>query len=325
MPHHQPELPDQNDPGVPPHHVAEQKRSGVPLRETADRDRPRVERGEMVGPGRSRALRRAGGARGRLRVGSWLPPLVVLLLAVGGWYGVSDWVLSPERRFLLPPPDAVVRVGFLDRDNRAELFAALGRTAEVAGLGLLIATAVGVGLAVLMSQARWVERSLYPYAVVLQTVPVLALVPLLGFWFGFGMASRVLVCVLVAVFPVIANTLFGLRSTDGTLEDVFRLARAGRLRRLLKLRLPAALPAMVTGLRISAGLSVVGAVVGDYFYQQGSPGLGILINIYRARLESERMFAAVLLASLLGLAVFWAFGLLARWTARLHGTDGNDR
>ncbi|MEV4256542.1 ABC transporter permease subunit [Spirillospora sp. NPDC049652] len=264
-------------------------------------------------------------AAARSRVRGWLPPLVVLVLAVAAWYGVSDRLLSPERRFLLPPPDAVVRVGFLDPGNRAELLAALGRTAEVAGIGLVLATVIGVALAVLMSQARWVERSLYPYAVVLQTVPVLALVPLLGFWFGFGMASRVLVCVLVAIFPVIANTLFGLRSTDGTLEEVFRLARAGRLRLLLKLRLPAAVPAMVTGLRISAGLSVVGAVVGDYFYQQGQPGLGILINIYRARLESERMFAAVLLASLLGLAVFWLFGLLAHWAARRHGAGGDRR
>lgn len=248
----------------------------------------------------------------------WLPPLVVAGVMIGVWYGVSDGLLGPDRRFLLPPPDAIIRVAFLDRTNLDELLAALGLTARVAGIGLVLATAVGVGLAILMSQARWVERSVYPYAVVLQTIPILALVPLFGFWFGFGMGSRVLVCVLVALFPILANTLFGLRSVAGTYHDLFTLARAGRWRRLVKLQLPAAVPALFTGLRISAGLSVVGAVVGDFFYRQGQPGLGVLIDVYQARLASEQMFGAVLLASLLGLAVFWFFGLLARFAGSWH-------
>jgi NitT/TauT family transport system permease protein len=242
-----------------------------------------------------------------------LPPAVVLVAALGLWYLASYVLLSPDRRFLLPPPHAVLRVGFLDRDNLTELLAALGRSAEVALLGLAIATALGVGLAVLMSQARWLERSLYPYAVVLQTIPILALVPLLGFWFGFGFGSRVLVCVLVAIFPIIANTLFGLRSTERHLTDLFTLHRAGRLTRLARLQLPAALPAILTGLRVSAGLSVIGAIVGDFFFKQGDPGIGILIDLYRQRLQSEQLFAAVLLSSSLGVVVFWTFGLLTRW------------
>jgi NitT/TauT family transport system permease protein len=241
-----------------------------------------------------------------------LPPAVVLVAALGLWYLASYVLLSPDRRFLLPPPHAVLRVGFLDRTNLAELLRALGLSAGIALLGLAIATVAGAGLAILMSQARWLERSLYPYAVVLQTIPILALVPLLGFWFGFGFGSRVLVCVLVAIFPIIANTLFGLRSAEPHLDDLFTLHRAGRLTRLVRLRLPGALPAMLTGLRVSAGLSVIGAIVGDFFFKQGQPGLGVLIDLYRQRLQSEQLFAAVLLSSLLGVMVFWTFGLLAR-------------
>jgi NitT/TauT family transport system permease protein len=163
-----------------------------------------------------------------------------------------------------------------------------------------------------MSQARWVERSLFPYLVVLQATPILALVPLFGFWFGYGFGTRVLVCVLISLFPIAANTLFGLRSVDEAYHDLFTLQGAGRLTRLYKLQLPAALPSIFTGLRISAGLSVIGAIVGDFFFRQGEPGIGVLIDQYRSRLQSEQLLAAVILSSLFGLAVFWLFGALAR-------------
>jgi NitT/TauT family transport system permease protein len=246
------------------------------------------------------------------RLGRVVPPAVVLLVVLAAWHLASTRLLSPERRFLLPPPSAVLKVGFGDPDNLAELLAGLRLSAEVAAVGLLLAAVTGIALAVLMSQARWVERSLYPYAVVLQTIPILALVPLFGFWFGFGFGSRVLVCVLIALFPIVANTLFGLRSVEGPHQDLFALHGAGRLTRLLKLQLPAALPAIFTGLRISAGLSVVGAIVGDFFFKQGEPGIGVLIDLYRQRLQSEQLFAGVLLSSLFGLVVFWLFGSLAQ-------------
>jgi NitT/TauT family transport system permease protein len=261
---------------------------------------PSPARGEGAGEGLPLLLARLG------------PPGIVLALVLALWYAVSYLVLSPERRFLLPPPHQVLQVGFLDSANLAELLGGLWLTTQVAAMGLAIAAGVGVGLAVLMSQARWLERSLYPYAVVLQTVPILAMVPLIGFWFGFGLGSRVLVCALIALFPIVANTLFGLRSVPRGLRDLFALHRAGRISRLLRLELPAALPAILTGMRISAGLSVTGAIVGDFFFRQGQPGLGILIDLYRARLASEQLFAAVILGSLLGVAAFWLFGFLSR-------------
>jgi NitT/TauT family transport system permease protein len=192
------------------------------------------------------------------------------------------------------------------------LLDALWLSIRVAFIGLFIATLLGMLLAIAMSQARWVERSLYPYAVLTQTIPILAMVPLFGFWFGFGYVSRVLVVVLFCIFPIIANTLFGLRSVEQDHHDLFTLHDAGRLTRLWKLQLPAALPSIFTGLRISAGLAVIGAIVGDFFFKQGAPGIGILIDLYRSRLQSEQMFAAIIVSSLLGVIVFWSFGFLAR-------------
>jgi NitT/TauT family transport system permease protein len=249
--------------------------------------------------------------RGRL-LSFWGPPFMVLLAFLGLWYAISYLLLSPERRFLLPPPHAVLQVGFLDPFHLRELLQALWLSARVAMVGLSIAIVIGMTLAIAMSQARWVERSLYPYAVILQTIPILALVPLFGFWFGFGLTSRVLVCVLIALFPIIADTLFGLRSVEQDHHDLFTLHDAGRLTRLWKLQFPAALPAVFTGLRVSAGLAVIGAIVGDFFFKQGEPGIGILIDLYRSRLQSEQMFAAIILSSLFGVLVFWFFGFLAR-------------
>ena len=241
-----------------------------------------------------------------------LPPFLLFVAVIGLWYLISYQVLDPDRRFLLPPPHAVVEVAFLDTGNVEALLRALALTAGVAMAGLGIAIVLGIGLGVLMSQARWVERAVYPWAVVLQTIPILALVPLIGFWFDFGLLSRILVCVLIAVFPIISTTLFGLRGVDRGDHDLFTLYGATRRARLAKLQWPAALPAIFAGLRISSGLAVIGAIVGDFFFKQGQPGIGVLMEVYRQGLRSEQLFGAVILSSLLGLVVFWFFGWLAR-------------
>jgi NitT/TauT family transport system permease protein len=266
-------------------------------------------------------------ASGRRRwLSFWGPPFVVFLVMIGVWYAVSYLLLSPQRRFLVPPPHDVVQVSFLDQANLQELLSALWLSTKVAFIGLAIAIVVGMVSAVAMSQARWIERSLYPYAVMTQTIPILALVPLFGFWFGFGLSSRVLVCVLFSLFPIIANTLFGLQSVSQEHHDLFTLHGANRVTRLWKLQFPAALPSIFTGLRISAGLCVIGAIVGDEFFKQGDPGIGILIDLYRARLQSEQMVGAIILASLLGIVVFWLFGFLGRrvvgsWHESAGGSD----
>lgn len=273
-------------------------------------------------PGGRRLLADAG----RRLLAAAVPPLAVLAAVVVAWYAVTYLALAPGRRFLLPAPDQVIAVGFLDPVNVRRILDGLLTTATVAITGLGIATAIGLGTAIVMSQAPWLERSVYPWAVVLQTIPILAVVPLIGFWFGYEFPSRVIVCVLIALFPITTNTLFGLKSVDRGHRDLFALHRATRRQRLLKLQLPGALPAIFTGLRISAGLSVIGAIVGDFFFRQGQPGLGRLIDQYTQRLQSEQLFAAVVVSSVFGLAVFAAFGALGRlatrsWYQSVHDTD----
>jgi NitT/TauT family transport system permease protein len=143
---------------------------------------------------------------------------------------------------------------------------------------------------------------------VLQTIPILAIVPLIGFWFGFDFRSRVLVCVLISLFPMITSTLFGLRSAPQGLHDVFSTRRANRWIRLLKLEFPTALPAIFVGLRTCAGLSVIGAIVGDFFFRQGNPGIGRLIDNYRAELFSAQLFGAIVVSSLMGIVAFAVVG-----------------
>ncbi|MDL9948652.1 ABC transporter permease [Gordonia sp. ABSL11-1] len=270
---------------------------------------------EMTVAARTRSRRRP-----RRKVSAIVGPLVVLLLVVAAWYMVSYAILDPARRFLMPPPHEVITDGLLG-DAAPEMWEALGRTATVALTGLAIAAVIGIAWAVIMSQSRMMENALFPYAVVLQCIPILALVPLVGFWFGFGFSARVFVCVLIALFPIVSNTLFGLRSVDRQMRDLFALHHPGRLTILRKLEFPAATPAIFAGLRISAGLSVVGAIVGDFFFKQGNPGIGILIDNYRSRLQSPELFASIVLASLLGVAVFWFFGwlgdrMVGRWYQR---------
>jgi NitT/TauT family transport system permease protein len=275
------------------------------------------------------AVERPVGGRRRRGPGALLalvlPPFLLFLAVLGVWYLISYRVLDEQRRFLLPPPHEVVEVAFLDRGNLEVLLRALALTAGVAMAGLAVAIVLGIGLGVLMSQARWVERAVYPWAVVLQTIPILALVPLIGFWFEFGLFSRVLVCVLIAVFPITSTTLFGLRGVDPGDHDLFTLYGASRGARLRKLQWPAALPAVFAGLRISAGLAVIGAIVGDFFFKQGEPGIGVLMEVYRQGLRSEQLFGAVILSSLLGLVVFWLFGWLARRVVgSWHGTAAGE-
>ena len=280
---------------------------------------------EAVGRGPISATSRVARARGGW-LATWGPPAAVFAASLAVWYGVSYLLLDSRRRFLVPPPHDVVQVSFLDPFNLRELLGALWLSTRVAFTGLAIAIILGLALAVAMNRAKWIERSLYPYAVLTQTIPILAMVPLFGFWFGFGAFSRVLVVVLFAIFPIIANTLFGLQSVDQEHHDLFTLHGAGRGTRLWKLEFPTALPSIFTGLRIAAGLAVIGAIVADFFFKQGDPGIGILIDRYQSRLQSEQMVGAIILSSLLGIVVFWFFGFLAHrvvggWHESAGGLD----
>ena len=239
-----------------------------------------------------------------------LPPFVLGVALVGFWYFISYGLLSEKRRFLLRPPHQVISTGFLEWENFSEILGGLWSSTRVAVIGLVIAIALGMGLAVLMSQAKFAERAIFPYMVTLQAIPILAIVPLISFWWGTGQRSRVVVCVIIALFPIIVNTLFGLQSAERGMHDLFTLHHASRMTRLRKLMFPAAMPAIFAGLRISAGLSVIGAVVGDFFFGKGDVGIGQLLRKYANQLQGEQLLAAVAMTSALGVAVFLFFGWL---------------
>jgi len=252
------------------------------------------------------------------------PPIGTGLLILGVWYFVSYFILDPKRRFLLRPPHEVWTVGFANGDNFSEMMTGLWATSKTAFWGLLVAIILGFLLAIIMSQAKFVERAIFPYAVVLQAIPILAIVPLIGFWFGYGFMPRVFICVIISLFPIIVNTLFGLLSADSGMHDLLTLHHAGRWTRLRKLMFPAALPAIFAGLRISAGLSVIGAIVGDFYFGQGAVGIGQLLKRYAARIQGEQLLAAVIVSSALGVIVFGFFGWLAnrvigRWAPDTRG------
>ncbi|WP_414976567.1 ABC transporter permease [Gordonia sp. (in: high G+C Gram-positive bacteria)] len=237
------------------------------------------------------------------------PYAVSAILGIGAWEIAS--LIVGSRSFLLPSPWKVLTTSFLDWSHLHPMLAALWLTTRIALGGLAIAALLGVVVAMIMSLSPISEKIIYPYAIILQTIPVLALVPLIGLWFGFGAASRLTVVVLFSIFPIISNTLFGLKTVEPGARDFFRIRGASRWQQLTTLTLPSALPSLFVGLRTASGLAVVGAIVGDMFFAQGTPGIGTLVNLYTARLQSADLYAAIILSSLLGIAVFGAFGFLA--------------
>lgn len=221
------------------------------------------------------------------------------------------------KAYLLPPPSAVFLV--IVHDWR-ELLSALGKTSAGALIGFTLSSVCGIAIAVFLSSSRAIQRAFFPYAVFFQTVPIVAIAPLLVIWFGYGLQTVIASAFIVSIFPVIANTLNGILSTDPALRDLFRLYGASTWVTLFKLRFPAALPQILTGLRVSAGLAVIGAIVGEFI---GGQGLGSVVDIARTQQRTDKVFAAVLLASVLGLGLFGLINLISALTLRhWHPSDG---
>ncbi len=252
-------------------------------------------------------------SKAQRNVGDYVAPVVGFAGFIGFWYFMSYWALEhiwDKPQFLITPPHRVIEESFLEETNREALLKGLYWTARVSLQGLLIAIVIGMALAIVMSQARWLERSLWPYLVAMQAIPILALVPIIGSIFGFELTSRIFVCVLISLFPIVSNTLFGLLSAERGQHDLFTLHHVSRWTRLRKLQLPNAMPTIFTGFRIAAGLSVIGAIVGEIFFKRGDKGVGILLDSYRSRAQFPQMYGALLLAAALGIVVFIIFGWL---------------
>ena len=229
------------------------------------------------------------------------------------WVGLADVPV-----FILPAPSLILAALV---DNFTALMAALWVTVKVTLLAFVWAVATAVGLAIVFTRARLIEMALYPYVITLQVTPVVAIAPLILIWVGFDNVSRALVIIawIVAFFPMLTNTVQGLRSVDPQLHDMMTLSGASWWQRLIYLELPAALPAMLTGAKISGGLALIGAVVAEFVAGSGtSTGLAWRIIEAGNRLEIATMFASLALLSALGIFLFYLLSfcewlLLHRW------------
>ncbi len=208
--------------------------------------------------------------------------------------------------FLLPRPSEILNA--LTTDS-SDLWKAFGNTAWMAAAGFLISALLGISLSLIFSLSKLLESVLLPYATFFQTVPVIAVAPLLVIWLGYGTPTVIASSLIVSLFPIIAGTLGGLKSTEPSLQDLFSLYGANRIQSLFKLKLPFAVPQILIGLRIGSGLSVIGAIVGEFI---AGGGLGGIIDVARTRQRVDQVFAAILLASILGFLFLAFISLLSR-------------
>jgi NitT/TauT family transport system permease protein len=237
-------------------------------------------------------------------------PVLVGLVLIALWQGLVTAMELPP--YLVPSPLLMLKTLLTDW---AALGGSLWVTVKITVLAFAVATVAGVLISFLFVQSKRIETALFPYAVLLQVTPIVAVAPLIIIWVKDPTASMVICAALVALFPIISNTTLGLRSVEPDLQSYFKLNRATRMQTLLRLRIPSALPYFFGGLRISSGLALIGAVVAEFVAGTGGQGAGLAYQILQAgfQLNIPRMFAALLLISLTGVALF----ALMAWGTRL--------
>ncbi len=242
------------------------------------------------------------------KIGKWFLPLAVLVLTIWFWDRLVVWNEIPH--YILPGPGRVWSTLVTDW---LVLLEALQVTLQITMLALAVAVIGGVGLAVLFTQSRLFEMSLFPYAVVLQVTPIISIAPLIFIYVDNKIVGLLICAWIVAFFPILSNTTLGLNSTDHNLRDLFRIYGASRWQRLKHLQIPSALPYFLGGLRIAGGLALIGAVVAEYVAGTGGIGSGLAFTILEAgyRLNIPRMFAALLLIAATGVIIFVGLSLLS--------------
>ena len=238
-----------------------------------------------------------------------IAPLVVGIISLIIWELAVKILNFPP--YILPGPLLVFQTLIKDW---SELFASLLITWQITLLALTFATIVGVVVAILFTQSKWIEQSFFPYAVILQTTPLAAIAPLIIIWLKNNTFAALVVCAwIVAFFPIVSNTTLGLKSIDPNLVNLFELYKTSPWQKLLYLRLPSALPYFLGGLRISGGLSLIGAVVAEFVAGTGGAKSGIAYQILMAsyNLEIPRMFAALFLTTISGVIIFIVLSILS--------------
>jgi NitT/TauT family transport system permease protein len=244
-----------------------------------------------------------------------IAPIVIGVITLGFWQATVTIKEIPS--YILPGPFVIIETLFKDWRT---LSTALLVTLRVTFMALFAAVFFGGALAIVFTQSKWLEKSLFPYAVILQVTPVVSIAPLIIIWVG-DLNVALLICAwIVAFFPILSNTIIGLNSSDHNLINLFQLYRASRWQTLLHLRLPAALPFFLAGLKVSGGLALIGAVVAEFVAGSGGSASGLAYRILESgyRLQIPRMFAALLLISMTGIAIFFvtsaiSYLLLRHW------------
>jgi NitT/TauT family transport system permease protein len=236
------------------------------------------------------------------------PPILLFIGVLSVWQLVTYIFSIPS--YILPAPSQIAKAA---SERSGELLQSAFNTSLAAFLGFLLSIIIGNMVALLMAASKWVRRSLSPYAIVLQTIPIVAIAPLIVIWFGTGINSIVVISFIVAVFPIISNTNLGLSATDNNLINVMRMYNGTGWKMMWKLRIPFALPYILAGMKISCGLAVIGAIIGEFVAGIGGAkgGLGIAITSAAVLMQTPYLFACAIIATLLGMIFFIAISFIS--------------
>lgn len=247
------------------------------------------------------------------RIAKWTLPSLVMFLTIVGWHLYVT--INEVPHYILPGPFVVFQTVFSDWNL---LWPAMLTTSRLTILALIFAVLGGVALAVAFTQSKWAEMSFFPYAVILQVTPVVAIAPLLQIYVESAFVAALLCAWIVAFFPILSNTTIGLKSTDHNLEDLFTIYGATRWQRLRYLAAPSALPYFLGGLKIAGGLALIGAVVAEFVIGRAGTGLGLASTLLEAsyRFNFGRLYAALILISAMGVLIFAVTSLVSHLMLR---------
>jgi len=249
-----------------------------------------------------------------LPLSSLLWPLGFGVIFVVVWYASISLFDIPV--YQLPPPDQIIEAGIAEKST---LFSGAMQTTYACIIGFFCSAIGGFLMSLLLASTRWAYKGLYPYVLILEMTPVIVLAPIIILWFGQGLGSITIITFLICFFPIVANTTMGLHSTDANLIDLFRVYKASKINELIYLRIPYAMPHYLTGLKIAAALTPIGALYGDTIAGMGSSadaGLGFVVVIFSSQLKIPALYAAAFTACLIGFLfvgiVSWFNWLLLR-------------
>ena len=245
------------------------------------------------------------GEFGRLLITRWSPPLLIIVAIIGAWEGYVR--IFDVQRWLLPTPSVIAKTLV---ENPRMLLGHTWVTLEEVLVGFGFALVVGLLLASAIALSRNLQRAIYPFVIASQTIPIIVIAPLLLIWVGYGLAPKVIVVALISFFPIVVNTVDGLKSVDPDMVSLMRTMGANRFQIFVKVQIPSALPFIFSGVKIAIAVSVIGAVIGEW--SASSEGLGYLMIRSKSQFLTERVYAALAILSAMGIGLFIVAGLVEK-------------